>query len=881
MPRTQDDDRVMSLVQLALDQPREHRESYIREACTGDTELLTQVMDYVNWEERMRGFLLDPLLPRTPSAYRLQPDELLEGRFRVIRQVAEGGMGFVYEAVDEKLRKRVAIKCAKAGYGTRLFPEVRHACEISHPNVCRTFEIHTASTSGGEIDFVTMEFLDGETLTARLKRGPLPEIEARTIASQICHGLAEAHRHGVVHGDLKSNNVILASSPDGSMRAVITDFGLAHGPVTPQGDSVPFGGSGEVGGTPGYMAPELWKGAKPTTASDVYALGVIFYELATGRRPFVGPAWQPEAALKPPSTHSKWDFVLARCLDPDPAKRFHSAVQIARALEPSRKWRWWLAAAAAVLAAGTWIVAYRRATAPEESIQLAFLPFEANSDAKIEAASLWRETSRELAYLKGGKRARLKVIPPEDVSRFHADSLGSAQSAVGATHILHGRLVKEDGHYVIHALLTDTRTGVNLGSEDFHYDTPELRYAPQALAGMATAGLRLPAIPAARINAAAREDYAKGLEYTRQDSTLDQALERLTRATEADIDSPLIWAALAEAQYFKYHATENKTWQEKAWKSLDEAERRDPDLAPVHRVNGLRFFSSKSFERAEAEYLRSIELGSGALNAQSYWRLGQLYESAKRPEEALIQLKKAVDADPAWFKMYLQLGAFYSSQGDLEQAVEQYKTAVRLAPGEPAAHYNLGTAYSERSNLDEAERELRAALVPGGPVWASNNLGMVLIQKGQDREAIPFLLNSSVNSYRRWMNLGDAYRRTGRLKSARECYKAGLELAGQELDQHPQDGGVRSFFAYLSARLGDKKRAESEITQVLNLPPLDKDTFEIAAWTYVALSEFDRAIDILQKLPDQALAEAIRLPNLADLRTNPRLKELMLSRHIR
>src|SRR5271163_1494125 len=150
MPKTRDDDTVMSLVQRALDQPPEHRESYVREACTGDTELLTQVMDYVNWEDRMRGFLLDPLLSRTVSSeHKLQPDELLEGRFRIIRQVAEGGMGFVYEAVDEKLHKRVAIKCAKAGYGTRLFPEVRHAREISHPNVCRTFEIHTASTSEG------------------------------------------------------------------------------------------------------------------------------------------------------------------------------------------------------------------------------------------------------------------------------------------------------------------------------------------------------------------------------------------------------------------------------------------------------------------------------------------------------------------------------------------------------------------------------------------------------------------------------------------------------------------------------------------------------------------------------------------------------------
>src|ERR1700761_4016634 len=132
MPKAQDDELVMSLVQLALEQAPEHRESYVRSACTDDMELLSQVMVYVNWEVRMRGFLLDPILTAAPE-HHLQAGELLDNRFRVVRLLAEGGMGFVYEAVDEKLRKRVAIKCAKAGFRKRLFPEVRHACEISHP----------------------------------------------------------------------------------------------------------------------------------------------------------------------------------------------------------------------------------------------------------------------------------------------------------------------------------------------------------------------------------------------------------------------------------------------------------------------------------------------------------------------------------------------------------------------------------------------------------------------------------------------------------------------------------------------------------------------------------------------------------------------------
>ena len=210
-------------------------------------------------------------------------------------------MGIVWEAVDEKLERRVALKCAKAGFGKQLPPEVRNAREISHPNVCKIFEIHTASTPRGDVDFISMEFLEGETLADRLRHAPLSKLEARTIARQLCAGLAEAHRNNVIHGDLKSNNVILTTGPNGSLRAVITDFGLAHTPgASGRATSAP------LAGTPAYMAPELWKGEKASIASDIYALGVMLWELKTGRKPSelevtsATLSWGERLAWKPP-----------------------------------------------------------------------------------------------------------------------------------------------------------------------------------------------------------------------------------------------------------------------------------------------------------------------------------------------------------------------------------------------------------------------------------------------------------------------------------------------------------------------------------------------------------------------------------------------------
>src|SRR5258706_3824729 len=221
------------------------------------------------------------------------PGSLVGERFRIVRELGQGGMGVVYEAVDEKLDRSVALKCAKAGHRHRLPPEARAAREVSHFNVCKVHDLHTVATSEGDADFLSLEFIEGETLAARIRRsGPLPPAEARQIARQICAGLAQAHRQGVIHGDLKCGNILLANTTDGSVRAVITDFGLAR---------VNLGGAAakDSGGGPAeYMAPELFLGERASIESDVYALGVMFQVMLTGeppRRLSEAPAPQPPA----------------------------------------------------------------------------------------------------------------------------------------------------------------------------------------------------------------------------------------------------------------------------------------------------------------------------------------------------------------------------------------------------------------------------------------------------------------------------------------------------------------------------------------------------------------------------------------------------------
>jgi tetratricopeptide (TPR) repeat protein len=615
------------------------------------------------------------------------------------------------------------------------------------------------------------------------------------------------------------------------------------------------------------MAPELWKGEKPSAASDVYALGVVLRELAGNQR----------------TPRDPWDSVVRTCLDPAPEKRFLDASEVAVALEPSRAWKWWLAAAAAVaLAAGVGAITYEGATAPQESIRLALLPLEAGPGASAQAARVSQDASREMARVKGGKRVRLAFVPLADVIRRRVDSASQAQSGLGATHVVRGRLTALDnGRFVLHAFVTDTRTQANNGDWEFGYAPGELRYAPLALAGMVTATLRLPPLAVPGVNTAAREDYLAGLAYAGRNSTVDKALPLFESAVAADPDSAFTWAALAEAQWMKYFITKDEAWLGRTTESLRHAQSRDLDLAPVHRVTGLLRFNSGFYELAEAEYQRSIELDPA--NGATYWRLGQAFENNNQLDQALGALRKAVDLEPNNFKMYLELGAFHLKRGDLTEAVRLFETCVRLAPDEPEAHYALGTAYSDQGRWAEAERELRKAIAPGGTASALNNLANVLITQGKDGEVIPFLLSALKqfpDRYRWWMNLGDAYRRTDQPKDSKSAYRRALELAGTEMARNPRDGAVRSGLAYLSARLDDRKRAESEIAQALQSSPGDKDTQLMAAWTYEALGERAQTLTLLANVQDEILAEAARLPNLAELRKDSRFQELLSSHRI-
>jgi serine/threonine-protein kinase len=257
---------------------------------------------------------------------RFPPGALLGERYRVVSMLGRGGMGEVYSASDLKLNQPVALKflpaavANKPGLLERFHGEVRIARQVSHPNVCRVYDI-------GDIEgspFISMEYVDGEDLGGLLRRiGRLPGDKALEIARKLCAGLAAAHAKGVLHRDLKPANIMI----DGRGQVLIMDFGLAA-----LADQV--AGAEVRNGTPAYMAPEQLAGKEVTERSDIYALGLVLYEIFTGQRAFktADRSSIPSATSIVRDVDPVIERAIARCLDPDPAKRPPTAMALARML---------------------------------------------------------------------------------------------------------------------------------------------------------------------------------------------------------------------------------------------------------------------------------------------------------------------------------------------------------------------------------------------------------------------------------------------------------------------------------------------------------------------------------------------------------------------
>ena len=427
------------------------------------------------------------------------PGTLLLDRFRIIRAIGSGGMGTVYLATDEKLGQPRAIKIAKTGHARHLPPEAATALRVTHPNVCRVHEIHTLETPDGPVDFLSMEFVDGETLASHLAcHGPLAPAEALPIALQICAGLAAAHAVRLLHRDLKSANILLDCTVQPIQRAVITDFGLA------QDQDLSTSAATGCAGTPAYLAPRTLGGRaglssyrhlrpRPGAPRNLH-------RIPARSRLRRSPDGHPPRLAFHPGIDSRRDHPLPRTRPPTPLSPRAEAVAAALApppmphRRPSPNW-------AALLLLLLAIPLYRWLSPVTPAARLAIFPIEGRN-LSADAAELLRGASFDLSHRLTGYRPRpvqLVVIPIEETRAIPTANPAIARARLGATHILRATITPApDGRFHLEAQILDTSTGLPLREYRSNFTATTLPFAlPEALTATVAAAFHLPSAAAA------------------------------------------------------------------------------------------------------------------------------------------------------------------------------------------------------------------------------------------------------------------------------------------------------------------------------------------------------------------------------------------------
>ncbi|HQF86694.1 MAG TPA: tetratricopeptide repeat protein [Acidobacteriota bacterium] len=572
------------------------------------------------------------------------PGELVAERYRVLRFIGRGGMGEVYEVEDTELHERVALKTIRPEIAgdenavNRFKREIHLARKVTHPNVCRIFDLgihHWLPEAGGKetggeepgVFFLTMELIPGETLAERLNRvGRLEPAAALPLVEQICAALDAAHQAGIVHRDFKTGNVMLIPAREGAAgeRAVITDFGMARSSVDSDSPLDALTVTGQISGTPTFMAPEQVEGGPVTAAADIYALGVVLYRTVTGTWPFVADTPLATALKRlreapvPPSAHlpgldPKWEAAILRCLQREPAARFPDARSVAAALRgetadggprtirlaPRRPVRRWLVVVVPALAlAVTGIVLWRSGVlTPASPVQssgqsavamrravavLGFKNLSGRPDADWLATALAEMIRTEL-----GPASQLRLIPGENIARMRLelalpeadtlapDTLQRIRRNLGTDVVVLGSylaLGERGGDRIrLDVRVQDTVSGETLatlgetGQEAEVFDlVARLGGRLRAeLGGAATTGAK--AAPAVRpADAKVLRLYAEGLARL-QVFDAQTARDRLLEATRLDPAYPPAWEALAASWTALGHDAEARAASAKAF----------------------------------------------------------------------------------------------------------------------------------------------------------------------------------------------------------------------------------------------------------------------------------------------------------------------------
>ena len=700
--------QVEDVLQSVLDRPPDERAAYLRDACAGDLELEREVQSLLTSDVGADRFLNRPAMEMAVRAFARQfgedaqePGDSLIGltisHYRVIEELGKGGMGVVYKAEDTRLRRFVALKFLPDALARnpavlrRFRREAQTASALNHPNICTIYDI-------GEEDgrsFITMEYLEGVTLKQRIAAGRMERETLLEFGIEIADALDAAHSAGIIHRDIKPANIFITGAENGRPgRAKILDFGLAKmwssgaDDVDAPTQTMTATEAGAVLGTPAYMAPEQARGEPADQRADIWALGLVLYEMARGTRPLA-------AVRVAVAEFPELERIVAKCLEHDRERRYRNVSEIRTELQrlrrdngSRRKSRLMMASAvAAVAAALAWAYLFsHRAPKLTDKDTLVLADFENRTgdpvfDGMLRqglAIQLGQSPFLSLVSEQHIRKTLSLMSRPED-SPLSPEIAREVCQRTSSAAVLDGRIDALGTQYVLGLRARNCRTGEVLDEE--------------------------------QVQAARKEDVLNALSEiaSRFRTRIGESL-----ATVEKHDTPLPEATTASLEALKAYSTAWKAWlttgPTAALPHVQHAVELDPQFALAHALMGRIYGELLEPAMAAESSAKAYELRGRVSEVERF------FITVPHEQDGTGNLVKAYQTAKLWAETYPRdvrargfLSFISQELGMYEESIEYAKRAVSMDPDFPPGHYNLVWAYVQLNRLPEAENALRQA----------------------------------------------------------------------------------------------------------------------------------------------------------------------------
>ena len=777
---------VETLYNSACERKPGERHAYLESACGGDASLLLEVESLLAHEELAANFLEtnESTTPRGGVEASVPTGEQI-GPYFLLEFLQKGGMGEVYKARDMRLERTVAIKflphalAADPAALERFQREVRAASSLNHPRICT---VHDVGEFQGR-PFLVMEFLDGQSLRDRIASDPLPIAELMDLAVQICEALQAAHARGIIHRDIKPGNIFITVG--GQIK--ILDFGLAKRsgevpavakasvspadePTAATGAGITVTQPGSISGTLAYLSPEQARCEEVDIRTDIYSLGVVLYQMATGRPTFHGEtsdaligAVLNQIPVKPsalnPAVPASLERIILKALEKERTARYQSVADLRADL--------------AKITAGR---------------SLAVLPF-ANLSGDL-TQDYFADGMTEALHTELGKISALRVISRQSTMRYEGTNKSVPEIAreLMVDAVLEGSVLRVGDHVRVSVQLIEAAPEGHLWSNSYDREVQDVLALHGDMARTIAREIRVTLTPqeesrlagARTINPAANEAYFRGRYFLnrRTKENLDKALADFQEAIALDPAFAPAYASLSEV-YFSLvlydlaHSTELLAKSQAA--SLRALEL-DDNLSAAHYTLAMyRLATSWDWLGAEVEARRAIEVNPS--NASAHWWYSDLLLFQGRITEAKAEIQRAQELNPFSVEIYMTATVHLYYEQRYSEFIERCQEWVARDPSlEWNCHHGLGAAYVQMGKHEQAIGELREAL-KSSTMYAhtATELANALAVAGQREEALALL---DTVEYVPWKTLGSAlvYAGLGEQDEAFRSLEKAIEL---------------------------------------------------------------------------------------------------------